>query len=183
MTEGGQAASGVVRRLAVFAVKLGLAALLVWWLVRCGRLDTELLVSIGLGVPAIALMVAGAACVFLGQLLLAARLLLLLRRQAIHLTYARALGLTLIGSFFGAILPGLVSGDAVKTVYLFGDAAGDDARILVMHGPAGIADVARPVIARWRAHRYRRTALAAKLHPLPLCTYTSPLDTSPAAIG
>jgi uncharacterized protein (TIRG00374 family) len=117
-----------MRRLAVFVAKLALAALLVWWLVRSGRLNTDLLVSIGIRLPTVSLMLAGAVCVFLGQLLLAVRLRLLLMRQAICLSYARALGLTLIGSFFGAILPGLVSGDAVKTFYLFGDAAGGRSR-------------------------------------------------------
>lgn len=120
--------SNLTKRALTFALRVALAALLVGWLLRSDRLDAELILDLGFSGRVVGLMLLGAASVFAGQLLLALRLRWLLARQALTVPYRRALGLTLIGSFFGAILPGLVSGDAVKAVYLFGDATGSRSR-------------------------------------------------------
>lgn len=111
------------RRLLTFIVKLGLAALLVGWLLRSDRLDVTLLREIALGTKTIALVLAGVASVFAGLVLLALRLRALVRVQDLELSRGRAFGLTMIGAFFGSVLPGLVSGDAVKALYLCGDVA------------------------------------------------------------
>ncbi len=116
------------RRAFTFGIKLVLAALLVIWLLRTDRLDLSLITGLGFSARVVGFMFLGAAAVFGGQLLLAVRLRMLLAKQELNVSYSRALGLTLIGSFFGAILPGLISGDAVKAVYLLGDAQGGRSR-------------------------------------------------------
>jgi len=114
----------LARRALTFLIRVGLAAVLVGWLIRSDRLDADLVLGLGRSGRVLLFVLLGAAGVFAGQLLLAVRLRWLLARQQLRVPYTRALGLTLIGSFFGAILPGLVSGDAVKAVYLFGDSPG-----------------------------------------------------------
>ena len=108
--------------------KAALAALLIYWLLRSDRLDFG---ALAFGPGASVWILAGALCVFAGQWLLAARLWLLLR-QRLAVPFRRALGLTLIGSFTGSVLPGLVGGDAVKALYLFGDAKGQRSRAVAV---------------------------------------------------
>lgn len=112
-----------LRKLFTFIVKLGLAGLLIWWLLRSDRLDAGVLRGIVFDTRTVGLVLAGVASVFAGLALLAIRLRALVRVQALDLTGGRAFGLTMIGAFFGSVLPGLVSGDAVKALYLCGDVA------------------------------------------------------------
>ncbi|OHB65772.1 MAG: hypothetical protein A2V70_08945 [Planctomycetes bacterium RBG_13_63_9] len=119
-------------RAASLVAKLAVAAALVYWLLATGRLDVGAFRSITLDGSAIWLIMAGAVGVLAGQLLMALRLRLLLRSHRLTVSPARTLGLTLIGSFSGAVLPGLVAGDAVKAFYLFGDAAGRRSRALAV---------------------------------------------------
>ncbi len=128
MTGTANPKSSLARRALTFLLRIALAALLVVWLLRSDRLDAQLILDLGFSSRVVVLTLLGAASVFTGQLLLAVRLRWLLARQQLTVPFRRALGLTLIGSFFGAILPGLVSGDAVKAVYLFGDSTGSRSR-------------------------------------------------------
>ena len=121
-------AAARIRRTGVFTGKLCLAALLVGWLWKSGRLDLSVVRGLDVDGRTAGWVTAGVAAVFGGQMLLAIRLRMLLAKQQLSVSFSRALGLTMIGAFFGSILPGLVSGDAVKAVYLFGDAGGSRGR-------------------------------------------------------
>ncbi len=108
----------LVVRAALFAVKLGVAALLVGWLVTQRRLNLALITHLPATPRVVALFGIAAVAVFAGLLIMSWRLQQLLRHVELDIPYRAALGLTLIGSFIGAVLPGLVGGDLVKTVYL-----------------------------------------------------------------
>jgi glycosyltransferase 2 family protein len=112
------------RHLFALSIKIAIAAALLYWLVQSNRLDLRALSHIE-DVPHAGVLITLAALgVFLGQLLLALRLLLLLKVVDVNVSYARVVGITLVGSFFGCVLPGLVGGDVVKAVYLCSDAVG-----------------------------------------------------------
>ena len=105
-------------------LKTAVAAGLIYWLVQSKRLDVGAFLRIQITPAVVALIIAAVIGVFLGQLLLALRLRLLLKTANVDTTYSRVLGVTLIGSFFSAVLPGLVGGDVVRAVYLCSDAVG-----------------------------------------------------------
>jgi uncharacterized protein (TIRG00374 family) len=110
------------RNIAVIGGKVAVATALVWWLARSGRLDWRALTEIEVDGAALAWIAGGAAIVFLGQLFMTFRLRLLLRPE-IDASLGRVFGITLVGSFWSMLLPGLVGGDAVRALYLCGDAA------------------------------------------------------------
>ncbi|MHC4481896.1 MAG: lysylphosphatidylglycerol synthase transmembrane domain-containing protein [Planctomycetota bacterium] len=108
------------RQALLFALRVGIAAGLLYWLLSRESFSLEALTGPGSGARAAALFGAGAACVLCGLSVLALRLRLLVRRQGFELAYRTALGLTAVGAFFGSVLPGLVGGDAAKALYLCG---------------------------------------------------------------
>lgn len=110
--------SGIVKKIFIFIVKLGVAVGLFFWLYSENRMDFSRLKSIRLDEYTTLLLLLGAISVFLGLFLTAWRLKLLLFHQRFNLPYKLVFSLTLIGSFFGAVLPGLAGGDAVKAVYI-----------------------------------------------------------------
>jgi uncharacterized membrane protein YbhN (UPF0104 family) len=105
-------------------LKTAIAAALIYWLVWSRRLDVEALRRIEFTPGIAGLVVLSLVGVFAGQLLLALRLRLLLKTAEVDVAYARVLGVTLIGSFFSVVLPGLVGGDVVRALYLCSDAVG-----------------------------------------------------------
>ena len=111
-------------RIVGLLLKTAIAAALIYWLIRSRRLDTQALLRIEFTPGVAGLILLSIVGVFLGQLLLALRLCLLLKTAEVDVTYRRVLGVTLIGSFFGAVLPGLVGGDVVRALYLCSDAVG-----------------------------------------------------------
>jgi glycosyltransferase 2 family protein len=119
-----------VKRALLFCAKLVLAAALLYLLWRRGGLNLRALQHVELDARAGVLAVSGVAAVLAGQLLMAARLRRLLIFQQVRVTFGRALGVTLIGSLSGTVLPGLISGDAVKAAYLLNGAATNRARAL-----------------------------------------------------
>ncbi len=112
------------RRILGLLLKTAIAAGLIYWLFKSNRLDARAFLRIEVTPWVIGLISLAAFGVFCGQLLLALRLLLLLRTAKVDVTYARVLGVTLVGSFFSVVLPGLVGGDVVRAVYLCSDAVG-----------------------------------------------------------
>ncbi len=111
-------AVGAGRRVLTALARILLAALLLWLLWRTQRLDVGALARRALGATDVAAVIAGAVAVMAGQCLMAVRLRWLLTAHRLPVSFARTLGLTLIGSLSGAVLPGLVGGDAVKAAYL-----------------------------------------------------------------
>jgi len=122
--------NNIAGKVTALVLKTAIAGALIFWLVWSKRLDLTVLSKASFGGFTVSVMVAGVAAVFLGQFLLAARLLLLLRTFQLNVSFTRILGLTMIGSFTGIALPGFIGGDVVKAVYLFGDAAGRRSHVL-----------------------------------------------------
>jgi hypothetical protein len=87
-------------------------------------LDFATIASIELTGTTMLYLAAMLALVLLALAVMAVRLQILLAPQGIHTGFVRALGLTLIGALSGSVLPGVVAGDVVKAIYLFGDSAG-----------------------------------------------------------
>ena len=112
------------KRICGVLLKTALAGGLIYWLFKSKRLDYHAFLQIEITPWVIGLIGLAVGGVFLGQLLLALRLLLLLKAAKVDVTYGRVLGVTLIGSFFSAVLPGLVGGDVVRALYLCSDAVG-----------------------------------------------------------
>ena len=112
---------GMSAKTAVFAIKLCVAVLLLFFLWRAGLLDPSALEFITLDTFTVTLVTLAVTSVFCGQLLITLRLWLLLLHEGAQVSYFRVLGVTLVGSLSGSLLPGLVGGDAVKMLYLFGD--------------------------------------------------------------
>lgn len=111
--------SEYLKRFAVFLTKIGISVALLLWLIGQGRLDFASLNGLTFDLKGIILFLLGAGFVFCGLLLLGYRLWLLLRFKGFSLTYSKALSITLLGSFFSVVLPGLLGGDAVKAGYLW----------------------------------------------------------------
>jgi uncharacterized membrane protein YbhN (UPF0104 family) len=109
------------RNFLIALAKLAVATALVYWLLHSGRLDWRAYRLIVVDRRALVWIAAGAAMVFCGQGLMAWRLQLLLRPEIV-VSRRRVFGITLLGSFWSMVLPGLVGGDAVKALYLIGDA-------------------------------------------------------------
>lgn len=102
-------------------VKIGVAAGIIYWMYYKGLLDFEVFSHINTNAGTAALFVAGGLSVFIGLMLLGLRLMLLLRYHRFEVPFISMVGLTLIGSFFGTVLLGLLGGDAVKAVYMCGN--------------------------------------------------------------
>jgi uncharacterized protein (TIRG00374 family) len=103
------------RRLALLAGKAAIAALLIGWLLSSGTLDVG---ALRLFFDQPALLAADLALFALGAGVGALRWRLLLRLAGVHLALGRALQLQLTSVFFNAVVPGNISGDVVKSVYV-----------------------------------------------------------------
>ena len=95
-------------------VKVLVAAGLLIWLVRSGRLDFHLLVSAPLSVYH----VLGILLLLLSMLVQALRWWWLLKAQEIDLSFRQTLGLFWIGHFFSLLLPGLAGGLVARGYYV-----------------------------------------------------------------
>lgn len=105
-------------KIILFALKLSLALTLLYWLYFQGALDVGVLHTLSWDSEVVAIWLAAFALVAGSLLLLAMRLQLLLQVERIRVSYANALGLTMVGAFVGSVIPGLIAGDAVKALYL-----------------------------------------------------------------
>lgn len=99
-------------------LKAAAAAALLYWLMSSGRLEWAHLRDIPLTRGTVGLAALGALGIWLGFLLLAWRLSLMVRAAGIVISARSAFELTAIGAFTGAILPGILGGDVVRVVYL-----------------------------------------------------------------
>ncbi len=105
----------MLKKYGFLAVKIGLAAGLIVWLVQSGKLDLRQVAGALRHGPLLSLIVA------LGisaNLLLAVRWVILLRTQNIRIGIWHGISLTMIGALFNNIIPGAVSGDLVKAYYI-----------------------------------------------------------------
>jgi uncharacterized protein (TIRG00374 family) len=104
---------------AIFRTALGLG--LVVYLVGSGTIDGAALMGLAQHWP-VALVALG--CVFVSVCLLSWRLCLLMRPQALRLSFSASLRLSLIGLFFNTCLPGATGGDIVRIYYAAKDNPG-----------------------------------------------------------
>jgi uncharacterized membrane protein YbhN (UPF0104 family) len=103
------------RRHRPLALRFLLAAVLLIWMTRSGKLDLHRAVE---GLSQWRAMSAILILLFLQPGITAWRWNLLLRAQDIRISYARAFGLTMIGLLFNVAIPGAVGGDLIKGYYI-----------------------------------------------------------------
>lgn len=108
------------RRLLFLAGKLAVAALLIGWLLRSGTLDVG---ALRLFLDRPDLLAATLALFLLGAGFGALRWRLLLQLAEVHVPLGRALQLQFTAVFFNVVVPGNISGDVVKSVYVARQAA------------------------------------------------------------
>lgn len=111
-----------MRRWIIVIIKILIAALLLYLLHSHGYLDLSTIAGIERNSTTVSLLLFMLVLVLAALALMSVRLQTLLVPHGINLGFARALGLTLIGALSGSVLPGVVAGDIVKAIYLFGDA-------------------------------------------------------------
>ncbi len=101
-------------------LKLGLAGILIFWMVHSGRLDLSAIGRAGTRWPTL-LLIAG---VFYCQIfIMSLRWRLLARSLGFSLSRKRSFSLTMIGMLFNAAVPGSVGGDLLKAYYARGESA------------------------------------------------------------
>lgn len=91
---------------------------IVWYLFYSRRLTGDIFSQL-LDPVHLPLMLMSGAAFIVAQMLAAYRLVLLLRMIDLRLSYFHVFKLTMIGSFFNIVIPGMVGGDIVKGAYLF----------------------------------------------------------------
>jgi uncharacterized protein (TIRG00374 family) len=107
----------MVRVVLQTVLKVGLAGVLIYWMIQKGVLDIQGIIN--LASPPLVVFCLG--CVFLQIFVNNIRWLLLLRGQGLASTMQYTLPLSFIGMFFNFVMPGGVGGDVVKGYYLLQD--------------------------------------------------------------
>ena len=102
----------------VVCLKIGVAAVIVWYLFYSRRLTVDIFSQL-LNPAHLPLLFMSGAAFIVAQMLAAYRLVLLLRMIDLCLPFTHVFKLTMIGSFFNIVIPGMVGGDIVKGTYLF----------------------------------------------------------------
>lgn len=106
----------MLKTIIINSLKILLAVGLIYWLISSGKLDFQLLKS--LKEHPLAIFLATALCI-LNFILISFRWKTILRaRSQVTLPIMGLLKITWIGQFFSSVLPGSVSGDLVKMLYI-----------------------------------------------------------------
>jgi uncharacterized protein (TIRG00374 family) len=114
---------GILRRVLILLAKFAVAFAVLYWLIAYGQLDLHSLVAVHWNGQNLLLFAAGFAAILVALALMALRFKELLAACGIPLSFHRAWGLTAIGAVTTMFLPGVFSGDAVRSVYLgYGEA-------------------------------------------------------------
>ncbi len=112
------------RNLAIFALKVAVAALLIGWLLRSKSLDVG---ALRLLVQSPTLFAANLGAWFLGAVVLSThRWRILLRLANVRLPVWRATQFQAMALFFNVVVPGNVGGDVLKALYVSRDAPSKD---------------------------------------------------------
>ncbi|MGB7933430.1 MAG: lysylphosphatidylglycerol synthase transmembrane domain-containing protein [Gammaproteobacteria bacterium] len=112
-----------LRRWLFIILKILFPALLLYLLNKHGYLDFMTIARIELSSTIIFYLAAMLLLVLASLAVIAVRLQILLAPHGIHPGFIRSLGVTLIGALSGSVLPGMIAGDVVKAIYLFGDSS------------------------------------------------------------
>ena len=107
-----------MKRIASLIVRITICAALIYWLIKSNRFDFTVIKEIEITNRSVMLCFIGFLSVFCGLFLLGLRLWILLCFKRFTITFKRAFGITLLGAFWGVLLPGLAGGDVVKAGYL-----------------------------------------------------------------
>ena len=121
--------SRTVRGVALALLRLAAGVGLLAYLAHAGVLDLR---TLGALFSAWWLTAAAVALIFVDVALMALRLAVLFRPQGMHLTFRTSLQLTLVGFFFGIVLPGAATGDVVRAFYAARENAGRRAQIITI---------------------------------------------------
>jgi glycosyltransferase 2 family protein len=108
-----------------FLLKAGLAAALIYWMARSGKLDFRQAAAAASHWP---LLLAAAVLSYIGIQIMSMRWNVLLRSQDIRISNWEAFSLSMIGILFSTMIPGSVSGDVVKAYYTADRAPGKKGR-------------------------------------------------------
>jgi glycosyltransferase 2 family protein len=103
-------------------VKLLLAALLIFWLVKSGRFDLDSLAKISSPI----IWFLGVLLFFVVAAVNSYRWLLLLKLENVEISFLKSFKLSLIGIFFNFFMPGGVGGDVIKGGYLIREESNKD---------------------------------------------------------
>lgn len=106
------------RKVVLFIIKIGVSVALIFWLIKHNKLNFIILSNLQFDFNTISLLCVGTFFVICALLLLGYRLWLFIRFKMFHVSFWKVFALTLVGSFWSVILPGVVGGDAVKAIYL-----------------------------------------------------------------
>ncbi len=117
------------RRLALALLRLAAGVLLLGYLVHAGILDLRALATL---FSAWWITAAALALIFLDVAFMAVRLSVLFRPHRMDLSFRTSLQLTLVGFFFGIVLPGAAGGDVVRAFYAARENAGRRAEIITI---------------------------------------------------
>jgi len=112
----------IVKQVLILCGKSTIALGILYWLVRNDYLDLRLLMNISWSVRTVGILAGAVSLIIVAILLLSWRLHYLLQQQSVYVSVREATSFTLIGALFGSILPGLISGDIIKAIYLCGSA-------------------------------------------------------------
>ncbi len=165
MLTGKQRTTHTIIHVATLMLKLGVAALLIGWLFSQRRITLSLFMQLHPTAQTIALFCAVAGAVCLGILCMGWRFEQLLRCVGFSISYREALGLTFIGSFTGAVLPGLLGGDVVKAIYLCRRSTHQRSealtaimvdRVIGLYALMSLAVLALPLAGLWHCTRLDR---------------------------
>ncbi|MBZ0156971.1 MAG: flippase-like domain-containing protein [Alphaproteobacteria bacterium] len=106
-----------LKKYCILSLKISLAAFIIWYMVRSGRITEEVFIKLFRLENVPYLLFSGLAF-YSAQVLAALRFTSIVRMIELPVTFSRILRLTLIGNFFNMVLPGSVGGDVIKGVFL-----------------------------------------------------------------
>ncbi len=132
-----------VKKYALWFLKLGITALVTWYLFSSGRLTAHNLVE--LFRPGNVGYVALAAMAFLAsQAICAVRLKMLMQTIGLPLSFCYVFRIIMIGNFFNMVIPGAFGGDFIKAVYFArneDDERGKSSGIVVIDRALGLSAI------------------------------------------
>ena len=108
----------LIKKHFISCLKIGIAVVIVWYLFYSRRLTVEIFSQL-LDPANLPLLFMSGTAFIIAQMLTTYRLVLLLRTIDLRLSFPHVFKLTMIGSFFNIVIPGMVGGDIVKGAYLF----------------------------------------------------------------
>lgn len=102
----------------IFFIKISIAVAMLFYLFSSGRLHTEKLPYL-FHRQNIGFFLLSGLAFLISQIIAAGRLMFILEKIDMHISFLKVCKLTMVGNFFNIVVPGTVGGDVVKGAYLF----------------------------------------------------------------